>query len=76
MPHLKKGDIVVLRDKLLLCKAINMNIRLLSLIIVPESLCRPLFDHDHSGPSGGHMGEDRTLYIMCIRLFRPNLIER
>ena len=59
----------MLGNKFLLFKAINMNSRLLSLITVLESLRRSIFDHYHSGPSGGHMGEYKTLYRICIRFF-------
>ena len=73
--YLKKGSIVLLGEKLLLFKDIHMVNKLLSLIIVPDTLRRTLFDHYHSGPSGGHMGEYKTLYRLRMRFFWPNLRE-
>ena len=46
---------------------------MISLIIVPISLRRTLFDHYHGGPSGGHMGEYKILYCLRIRYFWPGL---
>ena len=72
--HLKKGHIVLLGGKLLLLKPINMDTILISLIIVPASIHRKLFDH-HAGPSDGHMGEYKTLYRLRLRFFWSGLRE-
>ena len=47
----------------------------LSLIIVPESIRKVLFDHYHGGPCGGHMGEYKTLYRIRLRFFWPGMRE-
>ena len=56
LTHLTKGNIVLLRDKLLLFKAKATNSKILSLMIIPTTIRRTLFDHYHVGPSGAHMG--------------------
>ena len=71
--HIKKGHIVLLGEKLLLFKPINMDTKFISLILVPLSICRKLFDHYYAGPSGGHMGEYKTLYRLRLRFFWPGL---
>ena len=73
--HLTKGNIFLIRNKLLLFKAIAMNSKILSLTIVPSTIRRTLFDHYRSGPSGGYMGEYKTLYRMHIQFFQPGLRE-
>ena len=75
MPSIKKGNIVLLGDKLLLFKAMNMDSKIISFIIVPTSLRRTLFDHYHGGPSGGHVGEYKILYHIRMRFFWPGLME-
>ena len=66
MQHLKKCDIVLLGEQILLFKSVNMDTHLISLIIVPTSICRKLFDHYHTWPSGEHMEEYNMLYILCL----------
>ena len=72
--HLKNSRIFLLGGKLLLLKHINMDTILISLIIVPTSIHRKLFDH-HAGPGGGHMGEYKTLYRLRLRFFWSGLME-
>ena len=43
------------------------------LIIVPNLLRQKIFSHYHAGPSGGPMGEYKTLYRIQLRLFWPGL---
>ena len=66
---------MLLDNKLLLFKAMNMDSKIISFIIVPTSLRRTLFDHYHGGPSGGHMGEYKTLYRIRMTFFWPGLRE-
>ena len=42
-----------------------MESRYIALIFAPTGLQQQLFSHYHAGPSGGHMGEYKTLY--CLR---------
>ena len=60
----KVGLVHLLNDRLVYYKPIMDNRRCIWLIIVPEGLRRQLFNHYHAGPSGGHMGEYKTLYRM------------
>ena len=66
---LRENRIQFLHKKLILLKPIFAKQRYLSLVIVPASLRRRLFDHYHSGPTGAHMGEYKTLLRMRIRFF-------
>ena len=59
--HIKAGQISLFGEKLLLFKVLKIQRKDLSLIIVPESIRKVLFDHYHGGPCGGHMGEYKTL---------------
>jgi len=59
---LAKGLINIVNDKLEYFKPILMNMKYVTLIIVPENLRKPIFSHYHAGPSAGHMGEYKTLY--------------
>ena len=70
---LEKGLVAVVNDKLVYFKPILMNMKYVTLMIVPESLKKPLFNHYHAGPSAGHMGEYKTLYRMRMRFFWPGL---
>jgi hypothetical protein len=65
--YLKRGSIRLIDGKLFLFKPIFQNIRYVGLLIVPDSLKRPLFSHYHCGPTGGHMGEYKTLFRMRLR---------
>ena len=71
--QLKIGSIRLVDGKLFLFKAIFRQIRYIGLIIVPEALRRPLFSHYHCGPTGGHMGEYKTLFRMRLRFHWPNM---
>ena len=72
---LKTGHIQHMRGKFIFYKSIQANARYIGLIIVPRSLRKPLFSHYHAGPSGGHMGEYKTLYRMRSRFFWPKMRE-
>ena len=60
--YLKKKNMICLGDTLLYFKAIDMNRKVLSLIIVPDSLRCSFFDHYHGDPSSGHLGVYKTFY--------------
>ena len=68
-PHLKRGYLKIYNDRLVYLKPILMESRYIALLIVPNCLRRQLFSHYHAGPSGGHMGEYKTLYCLRSRLF-------
>ena len=70
---LKAGHIQTMHGKLVLFKPIQTNSKYIGLIIVPEPLRHRLFSHYHAGPSGGHMGEYKTLYRMRSRFFWPKM---
>lgn len=68
------GHTRILNGKLVLHKPIQMgDKKCITLIIVPTSLRRKIFSHFHAGPSGGHMGEYKTLFRLCLRFFWPGL---
>lgn len=61
--------------KLLLFKPIFKDVKFVGLIIVPQDLQRKIFSHYHAGQVGGHMGEYKTLYRLCLRFIWPNMRE-
>ena len=63
-----------LNGKLVLYKPILENQQYVVLIIIPQSLRRIVLIHFHAGPSGGPMGEYKTLHRMRLQLFWPKLI--
>ena len=63
----------VLHDKLVYYKPIFRDSRHIALIIVPRLLRRKIFTHYHAGPSGGHMGEYKTLYRIRMRFYWPSM---
>ena len=71
--HLKNERIHLIEERLVLFKPVVMGARHISLIIVPNSLRKKLFSHYHAGPSGGHMGEYKTLFRMRSRFFWPKM---
>ena len=71
--HLRKGRIQNLNGRLVLMKPILMNTKHVALIIVPQELRRKIFSHFHAGPSGGHMGEYKTLFRLRLRFFWPRM---
>ena len=71
--YLKRGSIKLMDGKLFLFKPVFQNIRYVGLLIVPDSLKRPLFSHYHCGPTGGHMGEYKTLFRMRLRFHWANM---
>ena len=50
-----------------------MNINYLSLIVVPQSLLKRLLENYHSGPTGRHRGEYKTIYRMRSKLYWPKI---
>ena len=67
--HLRNNLIQILGDKLILLQPINMGDKYVTLIVTPDSIRRKLFSHYHAGPSGGHMGEYKTLFRLRMRFF-------
>ena len=70
---LAKGLITIVNDKLVCFKPILMNMKHITLIIVPENLRTSIFSHYHKGPSTGHMGDYKPLYRMRMRFSWPGL---
>ena len=70
---LKEGTIVFWNQKLVYTKCIFPNKKYIALIVVPQELRQRIFDHFHSGPSGAHMGEYKTLFRIRLRFFWPGL---
>ena len=71
--NLKASLICKLPDKLVLYKPIFKNVKYIGLIIVPLSLRRIIFSHYHAGPSGGHMGEYKTLFRIRTWCYWPGM---
>ena len=55
---------------LTLLKPIFQNLRFIGIIIVPNPLRSKIFIHYHAGPTGGHMGEYKTLFRIRLRFSR------
>ena len=73
--HLKCNRIHVIHHKLVLLKPIFKDIKWLGLILVPAELRWVIFSHFYAGPSGGHVGEYKTLFRIWIRFFWPGICE-
>ena len=71
--HLWEQRIILHDGKLILLKLIFKNVRFISIIIVPNSLRRKIFIHYHAVPTGGHMGEYKTLFCLHVRFFWTGL---
>ena len=71
--NLKASLIYKLHDKLVLYKPIFNYVKYIGLIIVSLSLRRIIFSHYHAGPSGGHMGEYKTLFRIRTRFYWPGV---
>ena len=72
---LKEKRIKIVNDKVILFKPILTDHHHVMLIVVPILLRRKLLSHYHAGPTGGHMGEYKTLYRVRLRFFWPKLRE-
>ena len=70
---LTNGSIQLIHNKLILLKPIFKDVKYVGLIIVPEDLRRVIFSHYHAGPSGGRMGEFKTLFRIRMRFFWPGI---
>ena len=68
-PYLLIQHVGLLHGKLMYYKTIFRDCRHIALIIVPTSLRRSIFSHHHAGPSGGHMGEYKTMYRLRMRFY-------
>ena len=62
-----------MHDKLILVKPIFLDKRFIGLIAVPTGLRRLICSHYHCGPSGGHMGEYKTLFRIRMRFYWPGI---
>ena len=71
--HLKDGRFRIQNGKLILLQSILADKKAVILTVVPDSLRKKLFDHYHAGPTGGHMGEHKTLFRMRLRFFWPKM---
>ena len=67
--HLKCNRIRVIHQKLVLLRPIFKDVKWVGLILVPTELRRVIFNHSHAGPSGGHIGEYKTLLRIIMRFF-------
>ena len=63
----------LLHGKLVQYKPIFKDVKYVGLIIVPLSLRRVIFSHFHAGPTGGHMGEYKTLFRIRMRFTWPGI---
>jgi hypothetical protein len=71
--HLRRNRMRVMNERLVILKPILMDKKHITLIVVPTGLRKQLFSHFHAGPSGGHMGEYKTLFRMRLRFFWPKM---
>ena len=67
--HPIRGYPQLYNDRLVYFKPIHMESRYIALIFVRTVLRKKLFSQYHAGPSGGHMGEYKTLYRLRGRFF-------
>ena len=72
---LKRGQLQMLNNCLVFLKTVMMNRKYIALIVVPHNLRKQLFEHYHSGPMGGHMGEYNTVYRMRYRIYWPKIFD-
>ena len=72
-PHMMDNNISIDNGKLILTKPLPLQGKAIKLIIVPRGLRRLLFEHYHGGPTGGHMGEFKTLHRLRVRFFWPRM---
>ena len=72
-PHIIDNNISFSNNRLILTRALPLQNKAVTLIIVPRRMRRLLFDHFHGGPTGGHMGEFKTLHRLRIRFFWPKM---
>ena len=71
--HLKDGQFRIQNGKLIMLQSILADNKTIILTVVPDSLRNKLFDRYHAGPTGGHMGEYKTLFRMRLRFFWPKM---
>ena len=71
--HLKCNCIRIIHHKLVLLKPIFKDIKWVGLILVPTDLRQVIFSHFYAGPSGGNMGEYKTLFRIRMRFFWPGI---
>ena len=71
--YLRKKLMHIMGNKLALFKPVNTNSKYITLIIVPEPLRHKLFSHYHAGPTGGHMGEYKTVFRLRLRSYWPTM---
>ena len=67
--NLRTHFISFLYNRMAVYKPVFKNVKYVGLIIVPYSLQRIIFSHYHSGPSGGYMGEYKTLFRIRMQFF-------
>jgi hypothetical protein len=70
---LLQNHICLNNKRLVYMKPISLTNKSLSLIIVPASMRRTIFEHYHGSPSGAHMGEYKTLHRMRLRFIWPKM---
>jgi len=70
---LQQGRVLLVNRKLVLFKPVCQQVPYVGLIVVPLPLQRQILSHYHAGPSGGHMGEYKTLFRMRLRFFWPGI---
>lgn len=71
--HLREQRIQLLDNKLVCYITSGGNNRLIMLMIVPKSLRRMIFDSYHASRIGGHLGINKTLTVICLRFFWPEM---
>ena len=67
--RLSANLIKALHHKLVLYKPVFKDMKYIGVIIVFKTLRRRIFSHYPGGPSGGHMGEYKTLFRIYMRFF-------
>ena len=60
------GDVVIVGNKLMLSKPVNIATKYIGLVITPMILQRTLLENSHVGSSGGHMGTYITVFRLKI----------
>ena len=67
--HLRKGHIIIVGNKLMLCKLVNMDTKYIGPIVTTDPLCRIIFDRFYLSTSGSHMDTYNNLFCLKMMVF-------
>ena len=71
--HLRANRIKILNEKLVCYILIGGSNRLIMLIMVPPTLRKLIFDAYHTSGIGGHLGINKTVIVLRLRVIWPDI---